>query len=180
MVAEAAGRAAESSAATTRAAFLRAWAEHVRETLEREANAWRPTVEHREVALDLWRRLDPLSPADRNILLRYGTDFHSWALVEKIADLALESLASRPGLARERADFACQISDLTAGSEPWKARVRGYARAARARVLQETGDPVGAQEARSEAERLWAAGEEEPGLLSEERFRTALGAVRTG
>ena len=178
LVAQEAARAGEAAAAATRGAFLRAWADHVREALEHDANAWRPKAADREVALDLWQRMEPLTPDERGVLLRYGTDFHSWALAETIADRALEAVIVDPALALERADLALRIANLVPGSEAWKARVRGYALAALASVLRAAGEGDGAGEAKVEAERLWAAGAEEPGLLSEEKFRAAMRASK--
>jgi transcriptional regulator with XRE-family HTH domain len=173
-----AARAAEAAAMATRGAFLRAWADHVREALEHDANAWRPKANDREVALDLWQRMEPLTPGEWEVFLRHGTDFHSWALAEKVADLALEAASTNPSQALERADLAVRIANLVPGSEAWKARVRGYAFAALGRVLRETGEHEVEQVAAGQAERLWAAGMAEPGLLSEERFRAAMGAAK--
>lgn len=174
LVEEAAGRAGDASSAATRAAFLRAWAQHVQETLERDANAWRPQPNDREVGLDLWSRMNPLLPAEREILLRHGTDFHNWALAEKVADLALETLRADPARATEQAGLALRVANLVPGSEAWKARLRAYVLAAFGRVQTATGDAESGAEARAEAKRLWAVGAPEPGPLSEEKFRAAL------
>lgn len=168
-------RAAEASAAATRGAFLRAWGDHVRQALEQEAGAWRPRPEDREEALDLWQHLKMLAPEEREILLRHGTHFHSWALAERVADLAAGKGSGAPGL--ELAQLAVRIANQVPGSEPWKARVRAYALAALAHTLQGTGDPEAEHEVRCEAERLWTAGAEEAGPLSTERFQAALGGL---
>lgn len=166
--------AATQAAEEVRGAFLIAWAKHVQELEERAANAWRPTPEHREEAIDLWQRMEPLTPAEHDLLLRVGTAFHSWALVERIADQAGREVKTARAGALKLAKLAARIASLVSGSEPWKARVRGYAIAVLGKVLRETGDREAAEEAFSEAERLWAVGEEEPGLLDEAKFREAL------
>jgi transcriptional regulator with XRE-family HTH domain len=166
--------AATQVAEEVRTEFLIAWAKHVQEREEREANAWRPVPEHREEAIDLWQRLEPLTSSQRELMLAHGTTFHSWAIVERVADQAAREVTSAKAKALKLAEFAVRVASLVTGSEPWKARIRGYAIATLGKALWATGDREAAEEAFGEAERLWTVGNEEPGLLDEGRFREAM------
>jgi len=166
--------AATQMAEEVRGEFMIAWAKHVQEREERQANAWRPVPEHREEAIDLWQRMEPLTPPQRELLLAHGTTFHSWAIVERVADQAAREVPTARAKALKLAEFAVRVASLVTGSEPWKARVRAYAIAILAKALWATGDREAAAEAFGEAERLWAVGAEEPGLLDEGKFREAI------
>ena len=128
-----------------------------------------PRAEDRIPAKTLFANLKELTPDQRRAVVRIATEYQTWAVCELAVE---ESLA---GDAVAWAELAVEISDHVGGPKEWQNRVRGYALAAKARALKVAGRVGEAEGVTKEAWRLWGAGVDAEGLLSEAGGRVGLG-----
>lgn len=126
-----------------------------------------PSPEDRVRAADQIEKLRDVPEDQRWAVVHVGIAFANWALCERVCTEALwEATARRHAEAASWLRTAEQIAEDVPGPEPWRRRVKGYARAHRAQILQLAGAPEAAEEALQEARSLWEAGDDPEGLLS--------------
>jgi transcriptional regulator with XRE-family HTH domain len=172
--------AAELARGHFRKSWIRAVLEEEARKAEEDANAWRPTSEHREESSLLWERLESCTLDERAFLIDHTTTFQSWALAEKIADQVIDEAKRNPARALEWAELAVEVALRVAGEEGWPERVRGYAYGALALAQRAAGKADDAAGTVILAARHWELGATLPGLLDEERFRALLGELVVG
>ena len=133
----------------------------------------------RQQARVLWRRMQR-RPSLRRALVEEDPEFRSWALCELICKESIKAAADNADRARELADLALLIADLTSGEASWRWRLQGYAWAHAGNARRVGGDLPGAEEAFSRAGELWKAGAPgDPGLLNEGQVLSLEASLRT-
>lgn len=143
----AAGQAAQRAAETVRAGLgLRL----VQDRLRRE----------RRTAGKLWEQLSRLPTfAARRARVASDPVFRRWALCERLCDESDRAAAHDAGEARELAELALQVAELTPGSDPWRCRLQGYALAFVGNSLRVGGDLLSADSAFHRSSEFWEAGD---------------------
>ncbi|MEP7011687.1 MAG: helix-turn-helix domain-containing protein [Acidobacteriota bacterium] len=129
-----------------------------------------PRAEERLPALDLWRRLEPCTPAERRLLIETLPGFHSWALVEILCHESENAASATARDALDLAQLAVRTAELVSGGDPWRDRVSGYAgiflgNATRVGNLPQSADTT----MRRARERFDRGAADDPGLFSEVR-----------
>ncbi len=133
----------------------------------------------RQQARVLWRRLQRRPPSERRTLIEGAPEFRSWALCELICKESIKAAADNADRARELADLALLIADLTPGEASWRWRLQGYAWAHVGNARRVGGDLPGAEEAFSRAAELWKAGTPgDPGILDEAQVLSLEASLR--
>jgi transcriptional regulator with XRE-family HTH domain len=133
----------------------------------------------RQQARVLWRRLQRRPPSERRTLVEGAPEFRSWALCELICKESIKAAADNADRARELADLALLIADLTPGEASWRWRLQGYAWAHVGNARRVGGDLPGAEEALDRAGKLWEAGASgDPGLLNEAQVLSLEASLR--
>ncbi|MEO6192953.1 MAG: hypothetical protein ABIS20_08090, partial [Thermoanaerobaculia bacterium] len=134
----------------------------------------------RQQARVLWRRLQRHPTSERRTLVERAPEFRSWALCELICKESIKAAADNADRARELADLALLIADLTPGEASWRWRLQGYAWAHVGNARRVGGDLPGAEEAFSRAGEIWKAGAPgDPGLLDEAQVLSLEASLRT-
>lgn len=138
------------------------------------------SLEVREQAPVLWRRMKKRTPSERRALVEDGPEFRSWALCELICKESEKAAADNAGRARELAELALFIAELAIGEASWRRRLQGYAWAHVGNARRVGGNLPGAEEAFSRAGELWQAGASgDPGLLDEAQVLSLEASLRT-
>lgn len=130
-----------------------------------------PRAEDRIPARELFATLKELTPAQRLAVVRIAAEYQTWAVCELAVE---ESLSASGGEAEAWSELAVEISEHVGGGKEWQNRVRGYALAAKARALRGAGRVEESEKAMKEAWRLWGAGVDAEGLLTEAGGRVGL------
>jgi len=142
----------------------------VRAQLTREIREEKTRV-GRRTAEGLWKRLKPLSIAERRVLVTGGREFQDPFLCERLCTASMEMAAISPVQARHLADLAILIAERLSGSAGWVSCLQGYAWAYTANSYRVANDLPKADAAFDRAWKLWERGAGvEPGLLYEARM----------
>lgn len=138
----------------------------VRETLireVREGNA-KPALEE---GRELEKQLRRYSEADQRDLIEGAPDFQKWSLAVALCAESERAAADRPEKALKLAELSLFVAGHVPGTDAWRSRLQGYCTGFIANA-QRVGSKLRAAEATFvRAWRLWRAGEDEAGLLSE-------------
>lgn len=127
-------------------------------------------VQARQQAAELWEALRGLSPKQRRAAVEAEPKYWTWALVERLCAEGVRAAADRADRAAELAKLALRVAEMVPGSEPWRARLQGYAWAFVANARRVQGDLPGAEEAFLQSDRLWEKGSlADPGALDAAR-----------
>jgi tetratricopeptide (TPR) repeat protein len=144
-------------------------AEATMEQLSANARRFRAAQARREAG-ELWESLSGLSPKQRRAAVETEPRYRTWAVAERLCMESERAAAHRADRASELAKLALRVAELAPGSEPWRARLQGYAWAFMANARRVLGDLPGAEEAFAHSDRLWEAGAStDPGVLDGSR-----------
>ncbi|HXU30443.1 MAG TPA: hypothetical protein VN851_07705 [Thermoanaerobaculia bacterium] len=125
-------------------------------------------AEDRAEAAERWAEIEPLTAAERSMMVLEIPAFHSWALIERLCEKSRPTDAETPGEALALAKLAVKLARRVQMSPGFRNRLMGYALLHLADALRTTGDQPRAREARARGLRLFKAGRaEDPGLLEE-------------
>lgn len=142
----------------------------LRRTLTRAYHGAIGLVE-KQLAAELWARLRPLTPAERQFQVEADLLYHRWGLAVFLAHESADAAADDHGRARELAQLAAEIAGRLQGGEPWPSRVQGYVGAFLGNAQRVGGELPAAARTLIRARHLWEAGATaDPGLLDESRF----------
>jgi tetratricopeptide (TPR) repeat protein len=129
-----------------------------------------PPIQARREADELWECLRELSPKRRRAAVEAEPRYWMWAVAERLCTESERAAAHRADRAAELAKLALRVAELAPGSEPWRARLQGYAWAFLANARRVLGDLPGSEEAFVRSDRLWEAGASaDPGVLAGSR-----------
>jgi len=123
-------------------------------------------ADHRRVDV-LWQRLKTASEAKRRLLVEGAQAYRDWLLCVRICKESETTAADDPSEALHLAELAVFVAQRVPGTEAWRSRLQGWCTGALANAQR-----VGSTLPRSEATfgrvwRLWRAGKDEAGLLSD-------------
>lgn len=124
-----------------------------------------PSADDRPRAEALWTELKPLDEETRRTVVHLAEEYQSWALCERVCQESLRAAAGSIEDAAALARLAQEIADRVRGPAGWPDRVRAFARAHGAKILQLGGGHQAAEAAFREARRLWSEGADPAGLL---------------
>jgi transcriptional regulator with XRE-family HTH domain len=124
-----------------------------------------PSADDRPRGGELWTELEPLDEETRLTIVRVAEEYQSWALCERVCQESLRAAGRSIADAAALARLAEEIADRIREPESWRNRVRGFAKAHAARILELGGDRQAAEAALREARRLWSEGSDPAGLL---------------
>lgn len=121
----------------------------------------------RAEASERWVEIEPLTAAERSMMVLEIPAFYSWALVELLCAKSAAA-ADAPAEAVSLARLAVKLARRVQASQVFRNRLMGYALLHLADALLLTNDLPRAREARARGWRLFEAGRaEDPGLLDE-------------
>jgi tetratricopeptide (TPR) repeat protein len=127
--------------------------------------------EARREAEELWASLKMATRQERRDLVDLFPEFRSWALAVLVCEASIRAAADKTEVALDLADLAMYIAERVPGEEGWRSRVKGYASAHVANARRVSNDLAGADEAFTQAWKLWQIGTpEDPELLPEWRL----------
>jgi tetratricopeptide (TPR) repeat protein len=127
-----------------------------------------PSAADRDLAAQLWLRLEPRNARQRLAMVQLIEEFQSWALCETVAAKSIDMAPSSPAKALELAELALHIAELCPGDEPLRMTARGYAWFHVANARRVTNDFPGSDVALATAASFWEAGAPgESGLFNE-------------
>ncbi len=106
----------------------------------------------------LWKVLAGCAPSRRLLLVECLPAFQSWALAERLADESRRAAPNSADTALELAQLAVTVAGLAAGSDAWRSRLQGYARAFLANALRVQGNLIQADAEWQTVWQLWNAG----------------------
>jgi tetratricopeptide (TPR) repeat protein len=102
------------------------------------------------------------------MLVEDAQEYRNWGLCELLCAESIKAAADDADRAIELAQLAVLIADLAPGEETWRWRLQGYAAAHLGNTQRVRTDWPGAEEAFTDAAKLWQAGAPgDPGLLDE-------------
>lgn len=126
-----------------------------------------PSTADRDLAPQLWLRLEPRNARLRLALVQEIEDFQIWSLCELVAAKSIEMAPSSPAKALELAELALRIAELCPGGERLRFSARGYAWFHIANARRAANDLPGSDAALTTAAKLWEAGApEDPGFFN--------------
>jgi tetratricopeptide (TPR) repeat protein len=146
---------------------------HAAAQAERLATAWleERIRAAREQAHQDWLLMRTWTAAEWPKLLEEAPQLATWALVERLAEESARAAADNVKRARELAELACWVARRIEGTQAWRTRVEGWARAFYANALRVAGDLKGAEAAFALSWSLWRSGVAAgPGPLDESRI----------
>jgi tetratricopeptide (TPR) repeat protein len=127
-----------------------------------------PSAADRELAAQLWLRLEPHNARQRLAMVQEIEDFQSWALCEAAAAKSIDMAPSSPANALELAELALRIAELCPGDEWLRLSARGFAWFHIANARRVTNDLRVSDAALATAVSFWeAAAPGNPGLFDE-------------
>ncbi len=146
----AAGRAARCAADLVRAEAGRRLIE---DRLRRE----------REAAGRMWTTLQslPTHAARQNRVIQ-DSRFHQWAVCERLCEESTRAAAHDADSARELAELALRVAELSAGPSAWRCKLQGYAWAFVGNAVRVGGDLLSANKAFRRSGEFWEAGSSVP------------------
>lgn len=113
----------------------------------------------RSQARGLWESLRGLTPDERTALIRTSSRFTTWGMAELLCDESYAAVAESPRLAVELASLAVWISlhlpEWQPAEEAWTIELRAYSLAHLGHALRQVGEPLQADCAFTQADRLW-------------------------
>jgi tetratricopeptide (TPR) repeat protein len=124
----------------------------------RRVPAAAPSAADRELAAQLWLRLEPRNAGQRLAMVQENEDFQSCALCELVAAKSIETAPSSPAKALELAELSLRIAELCPGDEWLCLSARGYAWFHIANSRRAANDLPGSDTALSTAASFWEAG----------------------
>jgi tetratricopeptide (TPR) repeat protein len=127
-----------------------------------------PSAADRDLAAQLWLRLEPHNARQRLAMVQEIEEFQSWALCETVAAKSIDMAPNSPAKALELAELALHIAELYPGVEWLCLSARGYAWFHIANSRRAANDLPGSDAALSTAASFWEAGaSREPGFFNE-------------
>ncbi|HBL25827.1 MAG TPA: hypothetical protein DD490_03225 [Acidobacteria bacterium] len=120
-------------------------------------------------AARLWDELERLPPERRRPMVKKGTRYRKWALVELLCQKSLDVAGDSAADAMEIANLAVLVADHVPGLPAWRFRLQGYARAHLANAWRVHGKLPEAEQEFARAKKLWADGVDERNVLNEAR-----------
>jgi tetratricopeptide (TPR) repeat protein len=127
-----------------------------------------PSAADRDLAAQLWLRLEPHNARQRLAMVQEIEEFQSWALCETVAAKSIDMAPSSPAKALELAELALRIAELCPGDEPLRLTARGYAWFHVANARRVTNDFPDGDAALATAVVFWEAGApRDPAFFSE-------------
>ncbi len=105
-----------------------------------------------------WQTLARFKPAQRRLLVQGLLQLRGWALAERLAEESRRAAPRSATTALELAGLAVTVARLAAGSDAWRSRLEGYARAFLANALRIQGSLPQADAQWRMVRRLWHAG----------------------
>jgi transcriptional regulator with XRE-family HTH domain len=124
-------------------------------------------AEDRAEAAERWAEIEPLTAAERSMMVLEIPAFYSWALVELLCGKSAAA-ADPPTDAVALARLVVKLARRVHASQGFRNRLMGYALLHLAHALQKQSDLPRAREARARGLRLFEAGRaEDPGLLDD-------------
>ena len=116
-------------------------------------------------------RLTKLTPAQRAAVVRFGRDYHAWALCIEAGEASAEATSKSLEEATLLAEMAAEFASLVEGGpQGWAEAVKSHALAYRANVLRCPGKLKEAKSEIEEAKRLAKAGSDPYGVLDPGRL----------
>ncbi|MES1245064.1 MAG: hypothetical protein ABUT39_25895 [Acidobacteriota bacterium] len=135
-------------------------------TPQRAATA--PSPMDRDLAAQLWPRLEPRNARQRLAMIEEIEEIQIWSLCELVAAKSIEMAPSSPAQALELAELALRIAELCQGDEELRLSARGYAWFHIANARRVANDLPGSDVALVTATTLWSAdASEKSGLFNE-------------
>jgi tetratricopeptide (TPR) repeat protein len=124
----------------------------------------------RRAAPALWERFRACTEAGQRDLAREAAEFHSSGFVELLCEESRNAAGDSAARALHLASCAVAAAAAVPGSDGWRRRLEGYARAHLASALRVGGDLNQADQSLSRAVELWQAGaSDDPGMLNAAR-----------
>ena len=152
------------------AVAARGMAKDVRAELIRELRQEK-AQQARQAAAALWRRLKPLSSAERRRQVIQEPQFQDPFLCERLCAESERAAASDARRARDLAEFALLVAERVSGPPAWRSRFQGYAWAFIGNARRVANDLPAAEAAFDHAWMLWREGAPaDLGLLDEALF----------
>lgn len=124
-----------------------------------------PQDEDRQLAEELFGRLEGMHPETRLTMVRLAEGYQSWALCDMVCRAAVQEAARDPEIAMAWAGLAQEIAARVRGPEEWRNRVQAWAAAQTAQVLRILGDPKAADAVLERVRLLGGSGTDPGGLL---------------
>jgi len=124
-------------------------------TKPREAEAVAAT---RQLADELWPRLQKASRQERKNLVACFPEFWNWALAERVCQESERTASNSAEEALELAALGLEIAQRLPEDQVWRARVMGYCWAFVANARRVANDLAGADEACLRAREFWRMG----------------------
>lgn len=129
----------------------------MRAELRRIAGARRAAADRRAAA-PLWDEIRHHVPARQRQMVEARSEFHTWALAERLGEESEHAAAEFPGGALELARLALRVAELVPGGERWRSCLLGYAHGFLANALRVADDRQASEAAFVTAWHLWWAG----------------------
>jgi transcriptional regulator with XRE-family HTH domain/tetratricopeptide (TPR) repeat protein len=127
-------------------------------------------AEARRQAGELWESMKGLTARDCRVLVDGAREYKNWAFAELLSHESERSAAKDAVMASELATLALRVAELASVEEARRPRLQGYAWFFVANARRVFGDLPGAEEACSQALRLWKVpSSADPGPLQEWR-----------
>jgi tetratricopeptide (TPR) repeat protein len=126
-----------------------------------------PTAQDHERVEELWQRLRGCTAPRRRLLIAGSHAFQDWLLCVRLCSESERAAADDLGEALELAGLALFLARRVPGPEGWRLRLEGWATAFLANAQRIGLDLPTAQATFARAWRLWRAGKDDAGLLSE-------------
>jgi tetratricopeptide (TPR) repeat protein len=180
----AAGRLAPARQPAAAASFAQAVGAAVAAALQREAPfvpppaaqpgeppAPPPAAADRELAAELWERLQGRTHSAQAALVEETPKYQTWALAERLCHESVAAAADDPKEAVRLAALALTLVERLSGEPAWLSRLAGYVWAHAGNARRVDSDLPGAEEAFRRAWTLWKEGAAaESGLLDGSRL----------
>jgi transcriptional regulator with XRE-family HTH domain len=134
----------------------------------------------RRAAARLWSTIEHSTAEQRRLLVEKAREFQSWGFCERLCEESERASAHQPVQARELAELALRVAQLTPGDEARRSRHLGYARVFVANARRVGGDLHEAEAEFAQAWALWRAGAAAGDVLPEWRVFDREASLRRG
>jgi tetratricopeptide (TPR) repeat protein len=117
-----------------------------------------PQAADRLLGEALWAQLKGRTHSARLALVEESPSYQCWALAERLCAESIQMAAGEPRQVLELAELALRVAERVAGESAWLALLAGYVWAHLGNARRVAGDLPGAENAFSQAWKLWEAG----------------------
>lgn len=137
------------------------------------------TRNHRRLAVQLWRYIEPWPAALRVATVRESSLFQVWSLAELLCEESIRVAGNDADQALERAELALAVAENIPGAEGWRWRARAYCTFHVGNAWRVKGELPSARKHCDAAQELWEEGKPcDPGVFDEARVLNIQAALR--